>query len=189
MQINIQNNQENSYEKFKKFLNNPITKLSLSTAGGIAALSLIAKLIYDKIHQNKHQNKIYKELIINDVILSIADQIWFAKNFSGYSQDQIPVSTGFAQDKSDWTEANKLFSFNDNIYNKLSGVFSGDIKLSNFTVYSTPCFEFEFDNSNSIAVDFSEVRSTLGIRYTNRNFEENEITSYAFKFNLSRRYL
>ena len=99
MHINIQNNQENSYEKFKKFLNNPITKLSLSTAGGIVALSLIAKLIYDKIHQNKHQNKIYKELIINDVILSIADQIWFAKNFSGYSQDQIPVSTGFAQDK------------------------------------------------------------------------------------------
>ena len=74
MHINIQNNQENSYEKFKKFLNNPITKLSLSTAGGIVALSLIAKLIYDKIHQNKHQNKIYKELIINDVILSIADQ-------------------------------------------------------------------------------------------------------------------
>ena len=86
MQINIQNNQENSYEKFKKFLNNPITKFSLGTVGGIAALSLIAKLIYDKIHQNKHQNKIYKELIINDVILSIADQIWIDKNMILFAQ-------------------------------------------------------------------------------------------------------
>ena len=80
MPISVQNNQENSYEKFKKFLNNPITKFSLSMAGGTALVSLIAKLIYDKIHQNNHQNKIYKELIINDVTLSVADQIWIDKN-------------------------------------------------------------------------------------------------------------
>ena len=87
MQINIQNNQENSYEKFKKFLNNPITKLSLSTAGGIAALSLIAKLIYDKIHQNKI-DKVYNELVIdNDVTLSTADQIWINKNMILFAQE------------------------------------------------------------------------------------------------------
>ena len=80
MPISVQNNQENSYEKFKKFLNNPITKFSLSMAGGTALVGLIAKLIYDKIHQNNHQNKIYKELIINDVTLSVADQIWIDKN-------------------------------------------------------------------------------------------------------------
>ena len=86
MPISVQNNQENSYEKFKKFLNNPITKFSLGMVGGTAVLSLIAKLIYDKIHQNNHQNKIYKELIINDVILSIADQIWIAKNMILFAQ-------------------------------------------------------------------------------------------------------
>ena len=80
MPISVQNNQENSYEKFKKFLNNPITKFSLGMVGGTALVGLIAKLIYDKIHQNNHQNKIYKELIINDVTLSVADQIWIDKN-------------------------------------------------------------------------------------------------------------
>ena len=68
MPISVQNN------------HNPITKFSLGMVGGTAALSLIAKLIYDKIHQNNHQNKIYKELIINDVTLSVADQIWIDKN-------------------------------------------------------------------------------------------------------------
>ena len=119
---------------------------------------------------------------LENLVLNKKD--WFAKNFSGYSQDQIPGNTGFAQDKSDWTEANKLFSFNDNIYNKLSGVFSGDIKLSKFNVWNVFCFEFGFDNSNSITVDvdFSKGRSILKIKYTNRNIEESEITSYSFEF-------
>ena len=90
MPISVQNNQENSYEKFKKFLNNPITKFSLSMAGGTALFGLIAKLVYDKIHQNNHQNKIYKELIINDVTLSVADQIWIAKNMILFAQ-QYPL--------------------------------------------------------------------------------------------------
>ena len=114
--------------------------------------------------------------------MSIADQIWFAKNFSGYSQDQIPVSTGFAQDKSDWAEANKLFSFNDNIYNKLSGVFSGDIELSKFDVWDVFYFVFKFDNSNSISINFNEGRKTLEIKYTVRNTEESKATSYSFEF-------
>ena len=106
---------------------------------------------------------------------------WFATNFSEYSQKKYG-DTNFDQNTSDWAEANKLFSFNDNIYNKLSGVFSGDIKLSYFTVSDTFYFEFEFDNSNSITVDFSKKRSTLRIEYKNRNFKENEITSYSFEF-------
>ena len=86
MQISIQNNQENSYEKIKKFLNNPITKFSLGTVGGITsigALSLIVKLVYDKIYENI----IYNEIKIdNDVTLSIADQIWIAKNMILFAQ-------------------------------------------------------------------------------------------------------
>ena len=116
-----------------------------------------------------------KALVLNNKDL-------FAANFAGYSQDQIPISNGFAQDKSDWTEANKLFSFNDNIYNKLSGVFSGDIKLSHFTVSGTFYFEFEFDNSNSITVDLSMGRNNLRIKYTNRNLEEGKAKLYSFEF-------
>ena len=99
---------------------------------------------------------------LENLVLNKKD--WFAKNFSGYSQDQIPGSTGFAQDKSDWTEANKLFSFNDNIYNKLSGVFSGDIELSKFDVWDVFYFVFKFDNSNSISINFNKERKTLEIR-------------------------
>ena len=116
-----------------------------------------------------------KALVLNNKDL-------FAANFAGYSQNQISSSVGFAQDKSDWTEANKLFSFNDNIYNKLSGVFTGDIKLSKFNVWNILCFVFEFDNSNSITVDFSMGRSNLRIKYTNRNLEEGKATSYSFEF-------
>ena len=116
-----------------------------------------------------------KALVLNNKDL-------FEANFAGYSQDQIPISNGFAQDKSDWTEANKLFSFNDNIYNKLSGVFSGDIKLSHFTVSGTFYFEFEFDNSNSITVDLSMGRNNLRIKYTNRNLEEGKAKLYSFEF-------
>ena len=83
MPISVQNDQENSYEKFKKFLNNPITKFSLSMAGGTALVGLIAKLIYDKTHQNK----IYTEPVIDDdVTLSVADQIWIAKNMILFAQ-------------------------------------------------------------------------------------------------------
>ena len=107
----------------------------------------------------------------------------FAANFAGYSQNQISSSAGFAQDKkSDWTEANKLFSFNDNIYNKLSGVFSGDIKLSKFNVWNLFCFVFKFDNSNSITVDLSMGRNNLRIKYTNRNLEEGKAKLYSFEF-------
>ena len=119
-----------------------------------------------------------KALVLNNKDL-------FAANFAGYySQEQNTIGTGFAQDKSDWTEANKLFSFNDNIYNKLSGVFSGDIKLSKFNVWNVFCFVFEFDNSNSITVDvdFSKGRSNLRIKYKNRNFAERKATSYSFEF-------
>ena len=72
MHINIQNNQENSYEKFKKFLNNPITKFSFGIVGGltgIGVLSLIAKLIYDKINKN------------NSIKLDVNDEKYIEKNF------------------------------------------------------------------------------------------------------------
>ena len=83
MHINIQNNQENSYEKFKKFLNNPITKFSLGMVGGTAVVGLIAKLVYDKTHR-----VVYNELVIdNDVALSVADQIWIAKNMILFAQE------------------------------------------------------------------------------------------------------
>ena len=88
MPISVQNNQENSYEKFKKFLSNPITKFSLGMVGGTAALSLIAKLIYDKIHQNKI-DKVYNELVIdNDVTLSTADHALLAQCF--YAAFSVP---------------------------------------------------------------------------------------------------
>ena len=66
---------EHKCEKIKKILK---YLSGTGVAGFIFAIA--AKLIYDKIHQNNHQNKIYKELIINDVTLSIADQIWIDKN-------------------------------------------------------------------------------------------------------------
>ena len=74
MQINIQNNQENLYEKIKKMMNNPFVKFSLGFVG-LGTIGIAAKLIYDKIHQNKI-DKVYNELVIdNDVTLSTADQI------------------------------------------------------------------------------------------------------------------
>lgn len=72
MHINIQNNQENLYEKIKKFLNNPITKFSFGIVGGltgIGVLSLIAKLIYDKINKN------------NSIKLDVNDEKYIEKNF------------------------------------------------------------------------------------------------------------
>ncbi len=72
MHINIQNNQENLYEKIKKILNNPITKFSFGIVGGltgIGVLSLIAKLIYDKINKN------------NSIKLDVNDEKYIEKNF------------------------------------------------------------------------------------------------------------
>ena len=85
MQINIQNNQENLYEKIKKMMNNPFVKFSLGFVG-LGTIGIAAKLIYDKIHQNKI-DKVYNELVIdNDVTLSTADQIWISKNMILFAQ-------------------------------------------------------------------------------------------------------
>ena len=70
MPINIQNNQENFYEKIRKILNNTAAKFSIISAGGltgIVSLGLITKLIYDKIN--------------NKIKLNINDEKYIKKNF------------------------------------------------------------------------------------------------------------
>ena len=175
MQINIQNNQENSYEKFKKFLNNPITKLSLSTAGGIAALSLIAKLIYDKIHQNKI-DKVYNELVIdNDVTLSTADQIWINKNMILFAQEYplcwhnvfmqllaCPEYIYYSNDPNHPIhKSKKIMTMIDFAKKNLPGIFSeGKVKVPKvkvpMEVRQVPDDVFSEDDSGDLKVDNNE---------------------------------
>ena len=72
---------EHKCEKIKKILK---YLSGTGVAGFIFAIA--AKLIYDKIHQNKI-DKVYNELVIdNDVTLSTADQIWISKNMILFAQ-------------------------------------------------------------------------------------------------------
>ena len=72
---------EHKCEKIKKILK---YLSGTGVAGFIFAIA--AKLIYDKIHQNKI-DKVYNELVIdNDVTLSVADQVWIKKNMILFAQ-------------------------------------------------------------------------------------------------------
>lgn len=86
----------------------------------------------------------------------------------------------------DWAEVNRLFSFNDNIYNVLNGVFSGNIKLSGFVVKNACAFCFEFSDF-SISVNFNWEKSILEIQYDYKFNEKGKEKKYChFSFNISK---
>ena len=65
----IQNNYQDFYKKFKKILNNPVSKFSLGFVGtGSTALAI--KLIYDKIHENQVKLNNIKKFILKNFFVS-----------------------------------------------------------------------------------------------------------------------
>ncbi len=128
--------------------------------------------------------KRFEKLVLND-------KNWFSKNFVEYSQNRLPIQGGKLQIDTafsyagckvskDWAEVNKLFSFNDKIYNALNDVFSDNIKLSEFFVKNACSFSFGFSDC-SIHVSFDEKKNNLEIRYTVITKEKVESRTFKFK--------